>query len=235
MPTLHMLTRTRGERLVLNFHGIGDPPIAIPAEEEPFWCAEHRFRELLDAVTQLSQRLPVPIELTFDDGNMSDATIALPELHGRNLHATFLVCAGRLGRRGYLDEPAVRRIADSGMKVGSHGSDHIDWRLADDATLDREIDGARRALADVTGRAIDAVAIPFGRYDRRVLGRLRSSRFSQIFTSDGGRASLHGKLIPREAYETWWGDETIEQLALRRVPPRARLRRSMGRTVRRFR
>lgn len=227
--------RPRGERLVLNFHGIGSPLHSIPAEEQPFWCGEERFGALLDTSLEVSHRTSVPIELTFDDGNVSDATIAVPALMQRGLRASFFVCAGRLGQPGYLDEAAVKKIVDSGMEVGSHGWGHIDWRQADEATLDQEIAGARHRLREVAGVDVSSVAIPFGRYNRRVLNRLRSSSFTQIFTSDGGRARMGGLLVTREAYETSWDDQTIEEFAVHAPSVKARLRRAIGQQVRQLR
>ncbi len=231
-----VLPRTgRAERLVLCFHGIGSPPDWIAAPERPFWCDEVSFGSLLDSVDAVSRRAGIPIVLTFDDGNISDATIALTALQERNLTATFFVCAGRLGQPGYLDGPAVQRLSAAGMQIGSHGWAHTDWRKADDVTLDREVDEARHELSGLVGTAVDTVAVPFGSYDRRVLSRLRRSRLRKIFTSDGGRASHDGLLITRETYETWWDDGTLEHLATRTVPWQSRVRRSVGRAVRQLR
>jgi len=231
-----VLARTRrAERLVLCFHGVGSPPDWIPEPERPFWCDELSFGSILDSIDAVSRRAAVPIVLTFDDGNMSDATIALPALQERDLTATFFVCAGRLGQPGYLDGPAVQTLSAAGMRVGSHGWAHTDWREADEATLDREIDQARHELSGLIDAIVDTVAVPFGSYDRRVLSRLRRSRIRKIFTSDGGRASLDGAMIPRETYETWWDDTTLEYLATRTVPSRARVRRAAGRALRQFR
>ena len=84
--------------------------------------------------------------ITFDDGNQSDAKIALPALVKRGLRASFFICAGRIGRPGYLDRVAIRDLLDAGMEVGSHGMRHLDWRKIDDTTLNVEI--SRRAQGD---------------------------------------------------------------------------------------
>ncbi len=140
------------ERLVLNLHGIGPAASGVPAAEQPYWCSVERFEALLDSVRPLAAESGLPIEISFDDGNLSDATIALPALATRGLRASFFVCAGRIGQPGYLDAMALRELVAAGMVVGSHGWQHVDWRRCDDAALQRETQGAMEPIADVIGR-----------------------------------------------------------------------------------
>ena len=160
------------ETLILNFHGLGPVPAWVGAAERPYWCEEDRFKSILDSISTLPQQVSTVI--TFDDGNISDATVALPTLVDLGLTACFFVCAGRIGRPGYLDKSAIRDIISAKMEIGNHGWGHLDWRRIDDDTLDVEIDVASKVIAEVVGRAIDKIAIPFGSYDRRVLRRLRA-------------------------------------------------------------
>jgi peptidoglycan/xylan/chitin deacetylase (PgdA/CDA1 family) len=199
---------------MLIFHGLGSVPDWIGSEERKYWCHEDRFKLILDGVCMLSPHISV--ELHFDDGNISDVTIAMPTLRDLGLTAGFFVCAGRIGRAGYLDCSAMAELISAKMEIGSHGWGHIDWRRANDKTLDLEIDEARKKIADVTGCGIDKVAIPFGSYDRRVLRRLRSSgnEIKAAYTSDGGRVQHPGWLLPREAYHVSWDDGTLAKLAI---------------------
>jgi peptidoglycan/xylan/chitin deacetylase (PgdA/CDA1 family) len=225
---------TRTERLILHFHGLGPTPDWIEPQERDYWCDEHRFTAILDTIRDLSQ--VVPIEITFDDGNMSDALIALPALLHRGQMASFFICAGRIGRPGYLDSSAMNDLLSAGMEIGSHGWAHVDWRRVDDATLDLEIDASRDKIADVIGRPIDKCAIPFGSYDRRVVRRLRRSDIKAVFTSDGGRAPLTGWMLPRDVFRTSWDDNrTLIDLATRPLSSAATARRLIVRTLKRLR
>jgi peptidoglycan/xylan/chitin deacetylase (PgdA/CDA1 family) len=187
----------RQHELILNFHGIGVPHRGVDPGERKVWVSRENFSVWLDRIGTLRQVHPTRIRITFDDGNASDVEIALPALCKHNLTATFFVCAGRLQTTGYLDGAAVRNLLDAGMEVGSHGMHHRDWRTLDARALDEEIGTARRMLEDVCGRAIVAVAIPFGSYNRRVLERLRAERFACVYTSDGGFARQQAWLRPR--------------------------------------
>lgn len=201
------------ERLVLNLHGIGPPPSGVPAEELRYWCSVMAFEALLDTVVPLSSATGVPIEITFDDGNLSDATIALPALVKRGLRATFFVCAGRMGQPDYVDALALREMLSAGMAIGSHGWQHVDWRRCDDAALEQETQGALDAIGDALGQTIDQVGVPFGSYDRRVLSRLRRCALRAVFTSDGGRAPATGWLVPRHSYTDDWHEGKLRELA----------------------
>lgn len=203
------------ERLVLNFHGIGTAPASVPAAEVAYWCSVDRFQSLLDEVGPLSASTGLPLAITFDDGNLSDATVALPALAARGLQASFFVCAGRIGQPGYLDAPALRELLSAGMTIGSHGWHHVDWRRADEPTLERETKGALDEIAAVIGQVVDEVGVPFGSYDRRVLARLRRSGVRTAYTSDGGRAPLAAWLVPRLSYAASWTDSTLREVASR--------------------
>ena len=171
---------------ILNFHGIGKPHAAVDAGEASVWVSRATFVALLDEVVALRSYVAPKIRITFDDGNMSDATIAMPELLKRDLTAIFFVCSGRVGARHHLDRRAIGDLLDCGMQIGSHGMHHRDWRTLTAETLDEEATTARRQLEDICGGPVTRAAIPFGSYDRRVLARLRKENFKTVYTSDTG-------------------------------------------------
>lgn len=223
------------ERLVLNLHGIGAPPSGVPAAELRYWCSVMAFEALLDTVAPLSAATGVKVEITFDDGNLSDATIALPALVRRGLRATFFVCAGRMGQPGYVDALAMREMLKAGMAIGSHGWQHVDWRRCDDAALERETRGALDAIGDALGQTIDQVGVPFGSYDRRVLSRLRRCPLRAVFTSDGGRATDTGWLVPRHSYTNDWHAGQLRELATASDGLLVKAQQSLVRTLKQLR
>lgn len=222
------------QRLVLDVHGIGTMPSWVEPDEARYWCdAPSIFEDILDAIPGVTVAAGVPIELTFDDGNQSDAMIATPALVKRGLVGAFFVCAGRIGEIGYLDRSAMLEMIDAGMTIGSHGWSHVDWRRVDDLTLEQEIHGAIRKIEDVIGRAVDSVAIPFGSYDRRVMRELVAIK--TIYTSDGGLAPTTGKIVTRESYRTDWGPTTVADLATKRESPIGTAGRALKSAIKRLR
>ncbi|MGQ0779035.1 MAG: polysaccharide deacetylase family protein [Pseudonocardiales bacterium] len=191
---------------VLTVHGIGNPPRELDPGEDRVWVSVAQFEQLLDAVVGRTD-----IRITFDDGNASDLEIGLPRLRERGLRAEFFVLAGLLGEPGRLDAAGVRELLAAGMRVGSHGWAHRDWRSMGDEVAEQEIYQAARVLGELCRVPVRRVAVPFGCYDRRVLARLRHAGVARVYTSDGGparsgnwlqaRTSLH-----RDIDEIWLRD-----------------------------
>ncbi len=180
--------------LILNFHGIGSPDRPYEAGEEPYWISEEQFTSFLD----FAQSASTPIKITFDDGNGSDFSIAVPELRQRGIKATFFVLAGKLDQAGYLSScQAVEIDTDPLFLIGSHGMDHQPWPELSQDELLRETAHSQQILSQLCGRPITEVGLPFGRYDRRTLKRLIEQGYKTIYSSDGSPRFTSDNPIPR--------------------------------------
>lgn len=211
-------------QMILNFHGIGPPHSSIAPGESVFWILREPFTGLLDLVVEARAKTGSTILLTFDDGNMSDAAIALPELAKRQLKATFFICARRIGLPHYLDREALADLQAAGMEVGTHGMDHRDWRSIDETTLDIELRDARKRIEDACGTPVKEVAVPFGSYNRRVLKRIRRERFQCVYTSDRGFARQNAWLKPRNTIDSTWSSGDMKAMLSGRPSTGAQLR-----------
>lgn len=185
-----------GSGLELLFHGIGEPPAGVPTAEIPYWIGQAAFTEIVTSAPEAAQTCEVALSVSFDDGNLSDLAIAAPLLKALAIPATFFPCAARLGRPGYLGAPELRELHAMGFEIGSHGMDHRPWPGLDEAALAREIDTARAMLEQALGHPVRRAALPFGAYDRRVLGRLRQAGLAAIHSSDPG-LNPPGAWMPR--------------------------------------
>ena len=223
------------QELILNLHGIGSPHSAATASEKFFWVTRQCYLTLLESIVATRANSAIPVTLTFDDGNATDATIALPELAKRGLKAAFFVCANRIGAHHYLDRAALADLLAAGMEIGTHGMDHRNWRGLDEPTLDAEVGEARRRIEDICGVAVTKAAIPFGSYDRRVLERLRRERFDCIYTSDRGLARSDAWLKPRDTMDSTWREVDIMRVLTEMPSMKARLRRSAAMLYKRMR
>lgn len=194
------------------FHGIG----TIIREREPgesrYWVAEGSFLRILDELQENPR-----VRLSFDDGNASDATAALPALRERGLRATFFALAGRLDDAASLSPADLRELRRSGMQIGSHGWEHVPWRGLSDAEARRELVDARTALAEASGGTIDDAALPLGRYDRRVLGRLRQAGYRTVYTSDRLPARPTSPMQARYSVTALDTPESVRSLVDRRL------------------
>jgi peptidoglycan/xylan/chitin deacetylase (PgdA/CDA1 family) len=201
-----------GEILNLCFHGIGSPGRPLEPDEGQYWLEVAQFEEFLEVVAGHPS-----VRITFDDGNASDAALALPALCRRNLKATFFVVSGRLDQEGSLSAAEVRGLVQSGMTVGSHGMRHVSWRSISDQELHEELTVATDAIADAAGQPVRQVACPFGSYDRRVLKAIRRHGFSRVYTVDGGPARNDAWLQSRHTVRA---DDTAADIERRARQPR---------------
>jgi peptidoglycan/xylan/chitin deacetylase (PgdA/CDA1 family) len=218
--------RNVAQELILSLHGIGSPHGGVAADEAYFWVTEHAFVGLLESIVAEKAISGISPIITFDDGNSSDAAIALPELVRRGLKAEFFVCANRIGNPHYLDRVALADLISAGMEIGTHGMDHRNWRGLNETTLDAEVGEARRRIEDICGVAVTKAAIPFGSYDRRVLERLRRERLACVYTSDRGLARSGAWLKPRDTMDSTWLESDIERVLGNKPSLKAILRRN---------
>jgi peptidoglycan/xylan/chitin deacetylase (PgdA/CDA1 family) len=214
----------------LTVHGIGAEPRDIGPGEAAVWVSVEQFEQVLDAISARPD-----VRLTFDDANMSDVDIALPLLVRRGLIADFFILAGLLGEPGRLDRSGVRELARAGMRIGSHGWAHRDWRRLAGGELTEELTDAPRVLGELTGGTVAAVSVPFGSYDRHVLRRLRHVGADRVYTSDGGRARpgswLQARTSLRRELDAGWVRGVLDGKA----PLKQRARRVAVRMVKRMR
>ena len=169
------------------------------------------------------------VALTFDDGTADHLAVG-EHLAERGLGAIFFISAGLVGVPGYLAERDVRRLAELGHRLGSHGLTHrrLDQLEAD--ALDRELVESRRRLEAMSGRAVDLYATVGGISVPGLPARLERAGYV------GARSTRWG--IYRRAEERWrmpclpvteltarrgWLEEAVGTM---RLPPRLALLRA---------
>lgn len=208
--------------MVLNFHGIGSAQRPVDKDEEPYWLSADRFHEILDLVDFYSHH--IRIHITVDDGNRSDLGIVLPQMLARRRVAQFFVLAGNFGESGFLSRAEVRELSKAGMKIGTHGLSHTAWTTLSPTGLATEIDESIRRIEEASLTTVRAAAVPFGRYNRRVLQHLRIKGVDEVFTSDGGYTAPNDWLKPRTSLRSDTTGTEIEDLLAGKISLAHRLR-----------
>lgn len=146
------------------------------------------------------------VGLTFDDGYADFTVNALPLLARWGCTATLFALPGRLGgdnawdplgpRKPLLAAEDIRRAADAGVEIGSHGLTHVDLTRADDATLRDETAESRALLAELTGTPVTGFCYPYGTVDRRAVEAVRAAGYGYACAIDPG--ALNGPYaLPR--------------------------------------
>jgi len=215
---------TVSKQAILMFHGIGTAPNTIPEAEVPYWITNHFFGEIVSYV-RTRNRGP-EVVFTFDDGNASDLTAAR-KLCEAEMKGQFYVLAGRLGKPGYLSSADLRELDDLGMEVGLHGTNHVDWRGVSNEQLIDETITSRKVLADVIGKPITSVAIPFGAYNRSVLRHLASQSFDRIYLADNGLATSGSRYLRRNPVMGWQKIQDIDDYVENRAGIVKKIRRKV--------
>ena len=214
-----------GDTPVINicFHGIGRPQRQLEPGEDRYWISNDLYAQILEVVAERQD-----VAISFDDSNVSDISLGLDGLlqHGRT--ATFFVLAGRLDHPGSLAARDLVELRRHGMKIGSHGMDHVSWRSLPHTQRDRELIEAQQVISQAAGASVHEAALPLGRYDRTVLSHLRHLGYHRVYSSDQRRTKIDAWLQPRFSIRA---DHTIEGIRSTILAPPPRLHEFKKRAV----
>jgi len=100
--------------------------------------------------------------VTFDDGDSTNYTRALPLLAACGLKATFFVTVGQIGDTGFLTWPQILEMHRAGMEIGSHTLTHRPPRLLSESELRYEVEESKRRLEDRLGAPVFSISSPTG-------------------------------------------------------------------------
>lgn len=112
------------------------------------------------------------VSITFDDGWLSQYTLAREPLRTNSFRGTFYLNVDPFdGWSGFMQQAQVEALIADGHEIGNHTISHADLVKLNDAAALYELAGGRDALAARFGLAtVPSFASPFGSYDSRVLG-----------------------------------------------------------------
>jgi len=144
-----------------------------------------RHLELVARVQPVTHCLISSQTVTFDDGHVSNFRFAVPLLAKYKMSALFFVIGNFVGNRSdYMTWGQVKELVSLGHEVQSHGWSHVPLTQCTDTKLEEELLRSRETLEDKLGIRIDAVSVPHGRWNRRVLEGCAVSGYRRVFSSD---------------------------------------------------
>ncbi|MBN1983543.1 MAG: polysaccharide deacetylase family protein [Chitinivibrionales bacterium] len=101
--------------------------------------------------------------MTFDDGNLSDYTEALPILIELGIPAVFFITIDYIGKPNHLNKQQIQEIASQPyMAIGSHSLSHPDFGLISKKRAELELVRSRQELSDITGKDVMTFSFPYG-------------------------------------------------------------------------
>lgn len=198
--------------LVLMYHGIHDDPRS-PGHFDPRYSVDSadfeaqmlrlraRFGRAFVPGGALSTPATSEVMISFDDGDVADATVALPILLRLGLRAVFFITSDFVDRPGSVSKAQLRELAEADMVIGAHGASHRFLNTLSAAELDEELLRNRGELERWSGREVNLLALPGGRGGARELAAATRAGFRHCFGSVPGinRGYQPGSYVERVA------------------------------------
>lgn len=138
------------------------------------------------------------VVITFDDGDISNLTVAFPMLRERDMVAEFFITTDFIGEPGMLGARDIRTLTDAGMGVQSHGRSHRFLEDLDDDAMYAELRDSKRQLEAMSGTTVSAIAFPGGRGGSRECDAALRIGYRHVLGSTPG---CNRGRRPHECYE----------------------------------
>lgn len=170
-------------------HGVFDAVYSVEPRQFAYqldWLVANGYRTL--RLRDLDPG-PVPangVVISFDDGDVSNAEVALPLLVERGLVAEFFVTSAFVGQPGRLDAADLRLLAAAGMGIQSHGATHRYLADLDEAELEAELSASKQQLESLAGTRVRALALPGGRGGERERRAALRLGYTEVLNSEPG-------------------------------------------------
>jgi len=160
--------------------------------------------------------------LTFDDAYTDLLEVACPIMAARGVPAVVFAVAGKLGgtnewdnaRRAttlhLLDADGLRAVAEAGVEVGAHTTNHRPLPKVPAAELEDEIAGSGRRLQEAGLPWPRSFSYPYGEWNPALAEAAREAGYEVAFTVDWGvvtpgadpytlpRVEIHASDTPRK-------------------------------------
>jgi peptidoglycan/xylan/chitin deacetylase (PgdA/CDA1 family) len=151
--------------------------------------------QLYDYLTKGTALPSKPVMLSFDDTDLDQYTIALPEMKKYGFRGVFFIMTVSLGRPGYMSREQVKQLSDEGNVIGSHTWDHSNVKKYAGKDWSIQVEKPSHQLEAITGKPIQYFAYPFGLWNEAAIPELKKYGFKAVF-------QLSEKRDPREPLYT---------------------------------
>jgi len=122
-----------------------------------------------------------PVMISFDDTNLDQYTVALPELNKYGFKGVFFIMTVSLGRPGYMRREQVKQLAGEGHVIGSHTWNHKNVKTYSEEDWATQVEKPVKQLQAITGRPVDYFAYPFGLWNKEAIVKLKQQGFKAAF------------------------------------------------------
>jgi peptidoglycan/xylan/chitin deacetylase (PgdA/CDA1 family) len=187
---------------ILMYHVLGNPPPGTPFSElwvsptdlagQMSWLQQHGYHvvTLRQVFHYWRDRVALPqkpVVATFDDGYLSDFTVAMPTLRRHGWAGVLNLVVENI-KPGDITAWQVRRLIKAGWEIDAHTLTHADLTALDGSELQHEVAGSRTVLRHRFGQPVDFFCYPAGRYDTSAVAAVRAAGYLGATTENPGVA-----------------------------------------------
>jgi len=148
--------------------------------------------------------------LTFDDGEMNNFQLAFPVLKELGWKAYFFIIVKRIGKNGYMGWDELKKLAQAGMVIGSHGLSHEILTNLLDSQIEEELRASKKYLENNLGFTIYTLSIPRGFCNDKIIETAYQLGFSSpVFVSEKP-VHLKSPCLGRVAVKANWSLKRYE-------------------------
>ena len=122
-----------------------------------------------------------PVMLTFDDTDLEQYTVALPEMKKHGFKGVFFIMTVSLNRPNYMTREQVKTLADEGHEIGSHTWDHRNVKQYTAEDWVTQIEKPTKQLTAITGKPVRYFAYPFGLWNPQAIPELKKRGFTGAY------------------------------------------------------
>jgi peptidoglycan/xylan/chitin deacetylase (PgdA/CDA1 family) len=162
-----------------NFHSIYNQEKSFH-QDDVYSFEESKLEELLKSISSKKYK----VNLTFDDGHLSDLKIVAPLLKKYNLNAVFFVIASEIESNKEKWEQ-TKILAKMGFEIGSHGLNHVDFTILNDEKIIFELLESKRIIEKCIEKEISFLATPYGKISKKILFLSKFVGYKKLFTTKG--------------------------------------------------
>jgi peptidoglycan/xylan/chitin deacetylase (PgdA/CDA1 family) len=187
---------------ILMYHVLGNPPPGTVYPElwvrpadlagQMTWLQQHGYHvvTLRQVFRYWRDRValpPKPVVATFDDGYLSDFTVAMPTLRRHGWAGVLNLVVENI-KPGDISAWQVRRLIKAGWEIDAHTLTHADLTTLDGSALQHEVAGSRAVIRKRFAQPVDFFCYPAGRYNTSVVAAVRAAGYLGATTENPGVA-----------------------------------------------
>jgi len=121
------------------------------------------------------------VMLSFDDTDLEQFTVALPEMKQHGFKGVFFIMTVSLDRPNYMSKEQVKQLAEEGNTIGSHTWDHHNVKKYEGEDWITQIEKPSRQLEKITGKPVEYFAFPFGLWNQQAIPELKKRGMKAAF------------------------------------------------------